>query len=218
MSVDADRPRDPAGGRSDPVAGAHVPERFRGDLEAQATRGRWGAPRERQGLPTPHGGRHGNRSTVRWLVRHPVSVGDGEAGRPRTSPAGRRRSALQPVGQRGARRELADRQAWLLVTTIPAMGSPDVFDRVQVKLAENRRRARRHTTTGESRLRALVSGGVGAVGAVGGDAGTGRQEKPRSASSLSVCRQGRRRIGRSPAAAIARGALPGTRPPGACPR
>lgn len=133
---------------------------------------------ERQGVPTPHGGRHWNRSTVRWLLSNPVYRGQVYAGRTRTYPAGRHRSALQPVGERSARLELADRHEWMLVTTIPAIVSPDVFDRVQVKLAENRRLARRHTTTGQYLLRALVSCGVC------GYACTGRQEKPRYAYYL----------------------------------
>ncbi len=45
--------------------------------------------------------------------------------------------------------EVADRHEWVLVTTMPAIVSPDVVDRVQVKLAENRPLARRHTTTGQ---------------------------------------------------------------------
>ncbi len=75
LSVTLDRPRDPAGGRIDPVAGAHLHELFRGYLEARATVGLLVATRERQGIPTPHGGRHWNRSTVRWLLSNPVSRG-----------------------------------------------------------------------------------------------------------------------------------------------
>src|SRR5258708_903357 len=160
LRVNRDRPRDPAGVRIDPVAGAHIHELFLGYLAERATVGLLVAPLERQGILTPHGGRHWNRSTVRWLLSNPVYMGHVYAGRTRTYPAGRRRSALQPVGERGAHMELADRHAWVLVTTIPALVSPDVFDRVQVKLAENRQLARRHTTTGQYLLRALVSCGI----------------------------------------------------------
>jgi len=176
LGVDPDRPRDPTGVRIDPVAGAHVHELFLAYLEEQATLSQLVATLERQGVPTPHGGRHWNRSTVRWLLSNPVYRGQVYAGRTRTYPAGRRRSALQPVGERSARLELADRHEWMRVTTLPALGSADVFDRVPVKLVANRRLARGHTTTGQSLLRALVScGGCGY-------ACTARQEKPRYAS------------------------------------
>src|SRR5690348_6908932 len=68
LGVDPDRPRDPTGVRIDPVAGAHVHELFLGYLEEQATLSQLVATLERQGIPTPHFGRHWNRSTVRWLL------------------------------------------------------------------------------------------------------------------------------------------------------
>jgi site-specific DNA recombinase len=190
LSVDPDRPRDPAGVHIDPVAGAHIQELFLGYLQEQATLSQLVATLvatlERQGIPTPQGGRHWNRSTVRWLLSNPVYMGHVYAGRTRTYPSTRRRSALQPVAERGARMELADRQEWMLVTTIPAIVSPDVFDRVQATLAENRRLARRHTSTGQYLLRALVSCGVC------GYACTGRQEKPRYAyATPPICVPGR---------------------------
>ena len=79
------------------------------------------------------------------------------------------------MGPQGTTRELTARATWLLVTTIPPLVAQDRFDQVHVKLAENRRLARRHTTTGDYLLRALVSGGVC------GYAGTGRHEPPRYA-------------------------------------
>jgi hypothetical protein len=52
-----------------------------------------------------------------------------------------------------------DDSAWLLVTTIPPIVSQELVDQAQAKLADNQRLARRHNTTGESLLRALVSCG-----------------------------------------------------------
>src|SRR5258708_37571905 len=126
LRVNRDRPRDPAGVRIDPVAGAHIHELFLGYLAERASVGLLVAPLERQGIPTPHGGRHWNRSTVRWLLSNPVYMGHVYAGRTRTSPAGRRRSALQPVGERGARRQLAERDGGVLGTAIAAVVSAPV--------------------------------------------------------------------------------------------
>jgi site-specific DNA recombinase len=85
---------------------------------------------------------------------------------------------MQPIGQQGTTLELTPRATWWLVTTIPPLVSQELFDQVQVKLAENQRLARRHNTTGEYLLRALVSCGVCRY------ACRGRQEPPRYAYYL----------------------------------
>jgi site-specific DNA recombinase len=82
---------------------------------------------------------------------------------------------MRPVGRQGTTLELTAPETWLLVTTIPPLVSQDLFDQAQVKLAQNQRLARRHNTTGEYLLRALVSCGVC------GYAGKGRHEAPRYA-------------------------------------
>jgi len=132
---------------------------------------------QREGVPTPRGRRHWSRSTLRWMLSNPVYRGHVYAARTRARPARQRQSALRPVGQQGTTLELTARETWLLVTTIPPMVSPEVFDAVQAKLAENRRLARRHNTRQEELLRALVSGGVCGYACTGG-----RHEKPRYAS------------------------------------
>lgn len=96
-------------------------------------------------------------------------------GRTHARPARRRHSAMHPVGRQGTTLDLTAREVWLFVTTIPPLIAPQVFDQAQAKLAENQRLARRHNTTGEYLLRALVSCGVC------GYACKGRQEKPRYA-------------------------------------
>jgi site-specific DNA recombinase len=173
--VDPNRPRDPSGVRMDPAEGAVIQELFARYGDDGATLGRVVAALEQQGTPTPHGRRQWSRSTLRWMLSNPVYLGQVYANRTRARPARQRHSAMQPVGQQGTTLELTARATWVLVTTIPPIVSQELFDQTQVKLAENQQLARRHNTTGEYLLRALVSCGVC------GYACTGRQEKPRYA-------------------------------------
>jgi site-specific DNA recombinase len=176
--VDPDRPRDPASVRSDLAQGAVVQELFARYLQPGATLEGVVATLGREGVPTPHGRTQWSRSTLRWMLSNPVYLGQVYANRTRARPAHQRHSALQLVGQQGTTLELTAPETWLLVTTIPPLVSQEVFDQVQVKLAENRRVARRHNTTGDYLLRALVSCGVC------GYACKGRQEPPRYAYYL----------------------------------
>lgn len=176
--VDPDRPRDPLGVRIDSVEGAVVQALFVHYLQPGATLQGVVATLARDGVPTPHGRRQWSRSTLRWMLRNPVYLGQVYANRTHARPAHQRHSPMQPIGQQGTTLELTAHETWLLVTTIPPLVSQDLFDQVQVKLAENRRLARRHTTTGDYLLRALVSCGVC------GYACKGRQEPPRYAYYL----------------------------------
>ncbi|HEX6817953.1 MAG TPA: recombinase family protein, partial [Ktedonobacterales bacterium] len=176
--VDPDRPRDPAGVRIDAAEGAVVQELFVRYLQAGATLQAVVAALSREGVPTPHGRTQWSRSTLRWMLRNPVYLGQVYANRTHARPARQRHAALQPIGQQGTTLELTAPETWLLVTTIPPLVSQEVFDQTQVKLAENRRLARRHNTTGDYLLRALVSCGVC------GYACKGRQQPPRYAYYL----------------------------------
>jgi site-specific DNA recombinase len=176
--VDPDRPRDPAGVRMDPAQGAVVQDLFVRYLQPGATLQAVVAALAREGIPTAHGRTHWSRSSLRWMLSNPVYVGQVYANRTHARPAHQRQSALRPVGQQGTTLELTAPATWLLVTTIPPLVSQDLFDQVQVKLAENRHLARRHNTTQDYLLRALVSCGVC------GYACTGRHEPPRSAYYL----------------------------------
>ena len=170
--VDLDRPRDPSGVQIDPAEGAVIGQIFASYLQDGVTLSQLAAALERQQVPTPQGRSHWNRSTLRWILRNPVYVGQVYANRTHTRPARQRQSAMKAVGRQGTTLELRAQETWLLVTSIPALVSQEVFDQVQGKLVENQRRALRHTRSGEYLLRALVSCGVC------GYACTGRPEKP----------------------------------------
>ena len=173
--VDPDRPRDPSGVQVDPAEGAVVQEIFARYLEDEATLGTVVAALEQQGTLTSHGRRHWSRSSLRWMLRNPVYLGQVYAYRTYSRPAQQRHSPLQPVGRQGTTLELAAQETWVLVATIPSLISQDRFDQAQAKLAQNRERARRHLISGEYLLRALVSCGVC------GYACKGRPEPPRYA-------------------------------------
>lgn len=176
--VDTDRPRDPVGVRIDPAEGAVVQALFTRYLQPGATLQGVVAAFARDGVPTPHGRKQWSRATLRWMLHNPVYLGQVYANRTRARPARQRHSPLQPVGQQGTTLELTAHETWLLVTTIPSLVTQDLFDQVQAKLAENRRLARRHNTTEDYLLRALVSCGVC------GYACKGRHEPPRYAYYL----------------------------------
>ena len=158
--VDLDRPRDPSGVQIDPAAGAVVQEIFARYLADGATLGTVVATLKQHGALTAHGRRHWSRSSLRWMLRNPVYLGQVYAYRTYSRPARQRHSPLQPIGRQGTTLELAARETWVLVATIPPLISQELFDQAQAKLAQNREQARRHLITGEYLLRALVSCGV----------------------------------------------------------
>ena len=158
--VDPDRPRDPSGVQVDPAEGAVIQEIFARYLEDGATLGTVVAALKQHGTLTSHGRRHWSRSSLRWMLRNPVYLGQVYAYRTYSRPARQRHSPLQPIGRQGTTLELAARDTWVLVATIPPLISQELFDQAQAKLVENQQRARRRLLTGEYLLRALVSCGV----------------------------------------------------------
>jgi site-specific DNA recombinase len=94
------------------------------------------------------------------MLTNPVYTGVVYIGRTRPRPARRRHSAVQPVGRIATTRPLTAPEEWTPVATVPALVSPDLFARVQAKLAENRRFAPRNNTRHHYLLRALVSCGL----------------------------------------------------------
>ena len=105
--VDPDRPRDPSSVRVDPAEGAVIQELFARYLADGATLGTVVAALEQHGTLTSHGRRHWSRSSVRWMVRNPVYLGQVSAYQTHTHththtrPARQRHSPLQPVGRQG---------------------------------------------------------------------------------------------------------------------
>src|SRR5262249_40405924 len=111
-------------------------------------------------IPTPTGQLRWNSATVRGILTNPSYTGQVYAGRTQTRPPRLRRSATHPIGRPGTTRVPAPREAWIPVAPIPALVSPEQFERVQAKLARNQQFARRNNTAHDYLLRALVSCGV----------------------------------------------------------
>ncbi len=158
--VDPDRPRDPAGVRVEPAEAAIVAELFATYLEAGQSV--CGLAKQLTALQTPTatGATRWNPSTIRGLLHNPVYTGVVYAGRTRARTPQQRRSPLQPIGQPGSSRSLTPPEDWVVVAHIPAIITPEQFDAVQAKLAQNQQFASRNNTAHAYLLRALVSCGV----------------------------------------------------------
>jgi site-specific DNA recombinase len=110
-----------------------------------------------RGVPTPTGRPVWRSTTIRNLLTNPAYKGEAASGRLRTTPARRRKSALEPIG-RGVSTRVHPSQEWITVP-VPALVTAEQFDLVVRRLAANRLAARR-STTHPSLLRGLVSCGV----------------------------------------------------------
>ncbi|MCL5996245.1 MAG: recombinase family protein [Chloroflexi bacterium] len=160
LRVNPDRPRDPAGVQIDDAEAAIVAEMF--TWYAEDGHSLIGLAQHLQVLqmPTPSGRTRWNQATIRGMLTNPAYKGQVVAGRTRSRPARMRRSATHPIGHPREGREAVPSQEWIGVASLPGIVSPELFDRVQVKLSHNQQYARRHNTAHDYLLRAMVSCGV----------------------------------------------------------
>ena len=154
-----ERPRDPAGVTLEPAEAAVIRELFATYLEDGMTLTQLATRIQARGVPRPSGRGSWRTSTLRKLLSNPAYVGHVYAGRHATRPARQRHSPLHPPGVHGVSSVRRPPEQWILVATIPAVVSPEVFAQVQAKLAHNQGFARRHNTAHHYLLRALVSCG-----------------------------------------------------------
>jgi site-specific DNA recombinase len=152
-----ERPRDPAAVQLDPVAVAVVQELFAAYAAGGVTLHTLAAQLTARGVPTPTGRPVWRSTTIRNLLTNPAYKGQAASGRLRTTPARRRKSALEPVG-RGVSTRVHPSEEWITVP-VPALVPAEQFDLVARRLAANQRAARR-STTHPYLLRGLVSCGV----------------------------------------------------------
>jgi site-specific DNA recombinase len=157
--ADPDRPRDPAGVRTDPAEAATVAALFG-----------WYADEGRSfmavvqrlhdlGVRSPSGREYWGVATVRGILTNPTYTGTIYANRTRVRPARVRRSSTHALGRPEDSRVPLPPDQWLAVATIPAIVAREQFDRVRDKIATNRSFARRNNTASDYLLRALVSCG-----------------------------------------------------------
>lgn len=157
--ADPDRPRSPAGVRIDPVEASVVVEMF----EWYAREGRSMLSLVHRlrvlGVPSPSGKDYWGQPTIRGILSNPTYTGTLYANRTRLRPARIRRSATHPMGRPKDSQAPLPPEQWIMIATVPAIVSRELFDRVQAKIATNRSFAKRNNTTADYLLRALVSCG-----------------------------------------------------------
>jgi site-specific DNA recombinase len=158
--VHPDRPRDPAGVQIEPTEGAIVREVFARYLEAGETLLGLAKHLLRLGIKSPRGNRRWSAASLHGLLSNPAYTGKVYVGRTHARPARIRRSATHPLGKPAHSQIPTPPETWTLVATIPPLIPQDDFDRVQVKLALNKRQAPRNNKAHSYLLRALVSCGV----------------------------------------------------------
>jgi len=139
-----ERPRDPALVQLDPVAAVVVQELFAAYAAGGVTLHALAAQLTARRVPTPTGKPVWRATTIRNLLTNPASKGQAASGRLRTTPARRRKSALEPVG-RGVSTRAHPPEEWVTVP-VPALVAAEQFDLAQRRLAANQRSARRPTT------------------------------------------------------------------------
>ena len=144
VSAAPERPRDPSAVQVDPVAAAVVQELFAADAAGGVTLHALAAQLTARGVPTPTGRPVWRSTTIRNLLTNPAYKGQAASGRLRTTPARRRKSALEPIG-RGMSTRAHPSQEWITVP-VPALVTAEQFDLVARRLAANQRAARRSTT------------------------------------------------------------------------
>jgi site-specific DNA recombinase len=158
--VQPDRPRDPAGVQIEPTEGPIVQEVFARYLEADGTLLGLAKYLLQLGVTSPRGNRRWSAASLHGLLSNPVYTGKVYVGRTNARPARIRRSATHPLGKPANSQAPTSPETWTLVATIPPLIHQDDFDRVQAKLALNKRQAPRNNKAHRYLLRALVSCGV----------------------------------------------------------
>jgi len=157
--LDAERPRDPARVRIDPVTSEIVRQIFTWYTESQPplTLYHVASRLTEAQIPTPSGRRVWNVATIRGILRNPAYTGTAYSERTQMCPAQQRKSALQPVG-RGASQRPAPPEDWIGVS-VPALISPETLAAAQARLDYNKKMATRHNNAHQYLLRGLVSCG-----------------------------------------------------------
>ena len=158
--VDPERPRDPAGVRVEAAEAALVREMFAWYAEEAHSFCSLARLLERRGIRTSTGLARWNLASIRALLTNPAYAGKVYGNRWHRRGTLERRSATAPSKRSAMSRVDAPREEWILVAEIPPLVSQEQFDRVQARLASNRRFAQRNNKAHPYLLRGLVSCGL----------------------------------------------------------
>ena len=167
--VDPDRPRDPAGVRIEEAEAAIVREMFAWYAEEAHSFCSLARLLEQRGIRTSTGLARWNLASIRGLLTNPAYAGQVYGNRWHRRGTLERRSATAPRKHSAMSRVDAPREEWILVAEIPPLVSQEQFDRVQARLASNRRFAQRNNKAHPYLLRGLVSCGRMRLGLPGAD-------------------------------------------------
>ncbi len=158
--ADPERPRDPAGVRIEEAEAAIVREMFAWYAEEAHSFCSLARLLERRGIRTSTGLARWNLASIRALLTNPAYAGRVYGNRWHRRGTLERRSATAPRKHSAMSRVDAPREDWILVAEIPPLVSQEQFDRVQARLASNRRFAQRNNKAHPYLLRGLVSCGL----------------------------------------------------------
>jgi site-specific DNA recombinase len=158
--LNPDRPRDPSGLTTDPAEAAVISQIFAWYAEGHTSLQQVARQLQAQCVPTPNGKQLWSLCTLHNILTQPAYTGQIYAERFTARPARIRRSATHPMGRPHDSLVATPRETWIPICTIPALVSQELFDRVQQKLVQNQRFARRNTRHDQYLLRALVSCGM----------------------------------------------------------
>src|SRR3954465_4139493 len=159
--VDPDRPRDPAGVRVEESEAAIVREMFAWYAEDSHSFCSLARLLEEREIRTSTGLVRWNLASIRCLLTNPAYAGLVYGNRWHRRGTLERRSATAPSKQHSAMsRGDAPRGEGIRVAEIPPLVSQEQFDRVQARLASNRRFAQRNNKAHPYLLRNLVSCGL----------------------------------------------------------
>jgi site-specific DNA recombinase len=148
-----ERPRDPALVQVDAAQAAVVQELFTAYADGGVSLLQLAHGLTLRHVPSPTGAAHWTAASIRLMLSNPCYTGTAYSQRIRTRPATRRKSPVQPIG-RGISWEATPQDEWIGVA-VPAIITPELFARVQARLATNQQMARR-STRHDYLLRGLV--------------------------------------------------------------
>ena len=155
-----DCPRDPSSVHIEPAEAAIVRELFAQYLREKETLLSLAKHLWALGLPSPRGRPRWSAASIRGILTNPVYTGKLYIGRTRSRPARIRRSATHRLGKPARGQDATPPELWEIAGAVPALITEEEFDRVQVKLAVNKKQAARNNKAHQYLLRALVSCGA----------------------------------------------------------
>jgi site-specific DNA recombinase len=135
---------DPDGVTLDPADAAVVRELIAWYLEPGASLYQVVRRLRAAGIASPQGQPIWGLATRRGVLTNPAYTGQVYTNRVQYRPPTIRRSATHPIGRPHDSAVPVPREEWVLVATVPAVVSQDVFDRVQATLAHNQSFASRN--------------------------------------------------------------------------